>query len=415
MQLIASSFTPHPRLYLEYVPCGSLEDHEDISYNETLTILSQCLSALAYLHGRETPIAHRDIKPANILVQYRFDGDISVKLGDFGLSRDRAELMTLCGTQTYLAPEIHSELQHYVGNETGLGYTAVVDIWSLGVVACELACGLPRYKDQYRNDGVAWCKSIITRLQKTLQKNPNDLGQFLLNTMVVLSPESRFSADDCYDLVVRLPRTEIDSLLAWTPASYPEEEDQATLRYIVQNDGVEDLATVVFQPRSHTETTTSYFVKSGAPPPSSRMTQQHGEPEVPSSSAIRWYGNLPEGHEMSHFWDDYSTDSFNSLYVGSSLASQFGDKSEGNFSEDWANQFLQESSQSNQAGAAGSQAGMSSGTTRLSIPRGERGGWYLPSGTRQVEGGDTIGADDYEETAGVALLLQAIGQSSRAS
>ncbi|KAM3537301.1 hypothetical protein ARSEF1564_009781 [Beauveria bassiana] len=159
--------------------------------------------SLAYLHGSEAPIAHRDIKPANIFIQYRFDGDISVKLGDFGLSRDRAELMTLCGTQKYLAPEICSELQHYVSNETRLGYTAVVDIWSLGVVACELACGLPRYKDQYRNDGVAWCELIVARLQKALQKNPNDLGQFLLNTMVVLSPESRFSADDCYDLVIR--------------------------------------------------------------------------------------------------------------------------------------------------------------------------------------------------------------------
>ncbi|RMJ03713.1 hypothetical protein CDV36_014762 [Fusarium kuroshium] len=415
VQFIGSSFTPYPRLYMEYVPCGSLDGHEDISYNEILTILCQCLSALAYLHGRETPIAHRDIKPANILVQYRFDGDISVKLGDFGLSRDRTELMTICGTQKYIAPEIHSELQRDVGKETRLGYTAVVDIWSLGVVACELACGLPRYKDRYWSDGVAWCKSIITRLQKALQKNPNDLRQFLLNTMVVLSPESRFSAVDCYDLVVRLPRTEIDSLLPWTPASYPEEGDQTTPRYIVQNDDIEDLATVIYQPRSHTETTTSYFVKSGAPAPSSRMTQQHGESQVPCSSVIRRYGNWSEGRELEYFLNDYSTGDFNPLYVGSSLASQFGgDNPEGNNSGDWANQFLEEPSQCSQVGAAGVRAGVSSGTTRLSIPRGERGGWYLPSGTRQVEGDDTIDADDYEEMAGAALLLQAIGQGSRA-
>ncbi|KPM39123.1 hypothetical protein AK830_g7448 [Neonectria ditissima] len=304
VQLVASSFTPHPRLYLEYMPCGSLEDHEDVSYNETLTIVSQCLSALAYLHGRETPIAHRDIKPANILVQYRFDGNISVKLGDFGLSRDRAELMTLCGTQKYLAPEMYSELQRYVGNKTRLGYTAVVDIWSLGVVACELACGLPRYKDRYRDDGVAWCESIVTRLQQALRKNPNDLGQFLLTTMVVLSPESRFSADDCYDIVVHLPGTEIDSLLAWTPASYSGEEDQTTLRYIVQNDDIEDPTTVVYQPRSHTETTTSHFVRSGAPVPSSKMSQQHGESDVPSSSAIRQHNNWQQGQEMARFIED---------------------------------------------------------------------------------------------------------------
>ncbi|KAM3516793.1 hypothetical protein NHJ13051_009578 [Beauveria bassiana] len=405
VQLIASSFTPHPRLYLEYVPCGSLEDHEDISYNETLTIISQCLSALAYLHGSEAPIAHRDIKPANIFIQYRFDGDISVKLGDFGLSRDRAELMTLCGTQKYLAPEICSELQHYVSNETRLAYTAVVDIWSLGVVACELACGLPRYEDQYRNDGVAWCESIVARLQKALQKNPNDLGQFLLNTMVVLSPESRFSADDCYDLVVRLPRTEIDSLCVWTLAPYPEEEDQTTPRYIVQNDDVEGLATVVYQPRSHTETTTSCFVRSGAPAPSSRMTQQHGESEVPSSSSIRQYNNCQEGHEVAHFLEDYSANPFNSLYVGSSLASQRG----GNSSEGWASQFLRESAQCSQAGVAGSQISSLSGIIKSSIPRGEM------SGTTSAKECNTSGADDYEEMAQAAFLLQAIGQDSRAS
>ncbi|KAJ4311316.1 hypothetical protein N0V84_010521 [Fusarium piperis] len=406
VQLIESSFTPHPRLYLEYVPCGSLEDHGDISYNETLTIVSQCLSALAYLHGRETPIAHRDIKPANILVQYRFDGDISVKLGDFGLSRDRAELMTLCGTQMYLAPEIHSELQRYVGNETRLGYTTVVDIWSLGVVACELACGLPRYKDRYRDNGVAWCESIVARLQKALQKNPNDLVQFLLKTMVVLSPESRFSADDCYDRVVRLPRTEIDSLLAWTPASYPEEEDQTTLRYIMHNDDVDGLATVVYQPRSHPATTTSsYFVRSEAPAPSSRMTQQHGESEVPSSSAIRQYNHWQQGHEMAHFLEDYSADPFNPLYVGSSLASQLG----GDSSEGWASQFLRESTQRSQAGAAGSQTNIRSGLVRSSIPLDET------SGTTSAEECNASGTDDYEEMAQAALLLQAIGQDYRAS
>ncbi|RMD43974.1 hypothetical protein DV735_g1087, partial [Chaetothyriales sp. CBS 134920] len=389
VQLVTSSFTPHPQLYLEYMPCGSLEDHADVSYNETLMIISQCLSALAYLHGRETPIAHRDIKPANILVQYRLDGDISVKLGDFGLSRDRAELMTLCGTQIYLAPEIHLELQRNAGNEIRLGYTVLVDIWSLGVVACELACGLPRYKDQYRNDGVAWCESIVARLQKAPQKNPNGLGQFLLKNMVVLSPDSRSSADDCYDLAGHLPRTEMDSLLASTPASYPEEEDQTTLN-IVQN---EDLVTVVCQPRSHTGTTTSYLARSGVP---ALMTQQHEESEGPSSSVIRQHNNWQEGHEMAHFVEDYSSNPFDSLYVGPSLASQLG----GNSSEGWASQFLRESAQCSQAGAAGPQ-------TRGSIPQAEL------NETSSAKECNASGAD-YEEMAQATLLLQAMGQESRA-
>ncbi|KAK7429749.1 hypothetical protein QQZ08_003775 [Neonectria magnoliae] len=231
--------------------------------------------------------------------------------------------------------------------------------------------------------------------------------------MLVLSPQSRFSADDCYDLVVRLPRAKTDSLHTWAPASFPEEENQTTLRYIVQNDDdIEDPATVVYQPRSHTGTTApSYLVRSGAPAPSSRMTQQHGETEVPSSSAIRRYNNGQKGHEMAHFLEDYSANPFNPLYVGSSLASQLG----GNSSEDWASQFLQESAQRSQAGVVGSETGRGSGPPESSIPQAGNGGWHVASGTGSVEGGNAIGADGYEEMAQAALMLQAIGQDFRAS
>lgn len=192
-------------------------------------------------------------------------------------------------------------------------------------------------------------------------------------------------------------------------------------RYTLQNGEDDDLSTVVWQPRSKGATTSSYFVRSRAPPPeslssSSRIAQQYEESKEPSSSAIRRYSNWQKGHELDRFLEDYSADEFNPLYVGSSLASQLGRNSgEGSNLEDWTNQFLQESSQCNQARAARLQTGRSSGTTRSRIPRGERGEWYLPSGTRTVEGGNAIDADDYEEMAGAALLLQAIGQCSRAS
>ncbi|KAI0009525.1 kinase-like domain-containing protein [Xylariaceae sp. FL0662B] len=208
VRLIKAVFAPHPQLHLEYVPYGSLDDHENISYNETLMIVRQCLSALAYLHGGEMKIAHRDIKPANILVEYRFEDKIYVKLGDFGLSQYGSELMTICGTSHYLAPEVHSEWKRYDNNEERLGYTAVVDLWSLGVVACELIYGLPPFEDWYEENWVSWCEKIVAWLRSNSQRWHYDLGQFLLNTMVVLSPESRFRASDCYDLMASLPSAE---------------------------------------------------------------------------------------------------------------------------------------------------------------------------------------------------------------
>ncbi|ENH66013.1 hypothetical protein FOC1_g10001135 [Fusarium oxysporum f. sp. cubense race 1] len=363
VQLIASSFTPRPKLYLEYIPGGSLEAHEDISYNETLSLIRQCLSALTYLHESEPPVAHRDIKPANILVQHRYDDDIFVKLGDFGISRDRAELETFCGTLRYQAPEIW----------LGPGYTPIVDIWSLGVVACELIYGLPFSGHKIRS--VAWCKSIVIGLRQSQQETPNDFGRFLLNAMVVLSPDSRFSARDCYDLVLDLP---------WSQAT-----DQMTSRYIVQDHdiGGSEYARTI---------TPSYFTSSGTLDSSSSFSQQQ---EVPSPLMITEYNNPRQRHEMSQF-RDCSEHLFNPLYVGSSLASQLGEN------DSWASQFQHGSAQW-EAGAAGSQTGSHHELAKSSVSPGQREG----QGSVCPEESNAICEDDYEEQALAAMLLQAIAQS----
>ena len=75
-------------------------------------------SALAYLHSSR--IVHRDLKPENLLVVYGKDGGggggvgaavaPSLKLADFGLAMVVDEpLVTVCGTPTYVAPEILTE------------------------------------------------------------------------------------------------------------------------------------------------------------------------------------------------------------------------------------------------------------------------------------------------------------------
>ena len=54
-------------------------------------------------------VCHRDIKPENLLVIDRLTSK-SLKLADFGLAVTvREPLFTVCGTPTYVAPEILAE------------------------------------------------------------------------------------------------------------------------------------------------------------------------------------------------------------------------------------------------------------------------------------------------------------------
>jgi serine/threonine protein kinase len=77
-------------------------------------------------------VLYRDLKPENILI----DENGHIKLIDFGFSKklknikkDRA--FTNCGTPGYLAPEV----------VTGQGYSYKADIWSIGILICEMIGG----------------------------------------------------------------------------------------------------------------------------------------------------------------------------------------------------------------------------------------------------------------------------------
>ena len=54
------------------------------------------------------------------------DGMRSLKLGDFGLAEETHQLLyTVCGTPTYVAPEILLET----------GYWLKVDVWAMGMAS----------------------------------------------------------------------------------------------------------------------------------------------------------------------------------------------------------------------------------------------------------------------------------------
>ncbi|KAF9539802.1 kinase-like protein, partial [Agrocybe pediades] len=63
----------------------------------------QIMSGIEYSHRLK--IVHRDLKPENMLL----DGDLNVKIGNFGLSNKISDgdfLTTSCGSPNYAAPEV---------------------------------------------------------------------------------------------------------------------------------------------------------------------------------------------------------------------------------------------------------------------------------------------------------------------
>ena len=98
---------------MEWVDGKSLEElinESPLSAEECLVILKQVCAALDVAHQRK--IIHLDIKPGNIMTSRREDGEITVKIIDFGLAKVASEVgMTTTLTQVgftlqYCAPEV---------------------------------------------------------------------------------------------------------------------------------------------------------------------------------------------------------------------------------------------------------------------------------------------------------------------
>ncbi|TDG99518.1 hypothetical protein EPR50_G00194510 [Perca flavescens] len=113
IQLIEVDETPSQLfLVMELVKGGDLFDaitsSTKYSERDSSAMVFNLAGAVKYLHRMN--IVHRDIKPENLLVCEYPDGTKSLKLGDFGLATVvEGPLYTVCGTPTYVAPEIIAE------------------------------------------------------------------------------------------------------------------------------------------------------------------------------------------------------------------------------------------------------------------------------------------------------------------
>ena len=120
-------------IIFEFCDGGDLEDYikavDKLDITKAFTIIKQLKDG--FKHLQEQKILHRDIKPENILLTGNGD-DLTVKISDFGCSKDSVMGFTICGTPKYMAMEVMK------GDDK---YNYKADMWSMGLVFWQLIFG----------------------------------------------------------------------------------------------------------------------------------------------------------------------------------------------------------------------------------------------------------------------------------
>ncbi|KAH8356919.1 serine/threonine-protein kinase GA29083 [Drosophila serrata] len=182
-------------LVLEYVSGGDLFDAitqvTRFSEIQSRIMIRHLGSAMSYLHSMG--IVHRDIKPENLLVELDEYGNVlELKLADFGLACEVTEpLYAVCGTPTYVAPEILLEV----------GYGLKIDVWAAGIILYILLCGFPPFV-ALDNQQEPLFDAIISGVYEFPDPYWSDIGdgvRDLIANMLQSDPDVRFTSEDILD------------------------------------------------------------------------------------------------------------------------------------------------------------------------------------------------------------------------
>lgn len=192
IQLIEVDETPTQLfLVMELVKGGDLFDaitsSTKYSERDASAMVFNLAGAIKYLHRMN--IVHRDIKPENLLVCEYPDGTKSLKLGDFGLATVvEGPLYTVCGTPTYVAPEIIAET----------GYGLKVDIWAAGVITYILLCGFPPFRSENNVQEELFDQILRGKLEfPSPDWDTISLpAKMLISQMLQVNVDARFTADE---------------------------------------------------------------------------------------------------------------------------------------------------------------------------------------------------------------------------
>ncbi len=199
VQVYSVEEQPLPYLVMEYVDGQTLQSKLDrsgpLDVAEILHLGRQMANGLAAAHAQG--LIHRDIKPGNILIEAGTEQ--KVKITDFGLARaaDDATITrtgVISGTPMYMAPE----------QAQGLALDHRADLFSLGSVLYQMACGRPPFRGA---NAIAVLKRVTDEVPRPIQEIipevPDRLCE-IISQLHAKNPEERFqSAKDFAELLAR--------------------------------------------------------------------------------------------------------------------------------------------------------------------------------------------------------------------
>jgi serine/threonine-protein kinase len=151
--------TGAPYMVMEYLEGQDLaavaEKNKALPIPDVIDWVLQASEALAEAHA--LGIVHRDLKPANLFLTRRADGTASVKVLDFGISKQATsgadagvtKTQAVLGSPRYMSPEQMRSTKDV---------DARADVWALGAVVHELVSGRPPFDAETMT---ALCAAIL--------------------------------------------------------------------------------------------------------------------------------------------------------------------------------------------------------------------------------------------------------------
>lgn len=169
---------------MEYAEGGTLSDKilsykmnkEKFSTDTILNWIAQVVLGVMLMHSKN--ILHRDLKSQNLFLT----SDGTVKIGDFGISKELPTLSSLaktsCGTPYFMPPEVCK----------GEPYGEKIDIWAIGCILYELVF-LKKPFESKTLSGV-FDKIINKPLESSYEEVDSDI-KILLMAMLDKDPSRR--------------------------------------------------------------------------------------------------------------------------------------------------------------------------------------------------------------------------------